>query len=254
VTQRLVVLGASNVVRGFAALLRAAREAWGDPIEVMGALGVGRSYGLRSVVMGRSLPAIESCGLWAELARRPRLPTQALVADVGNDILYNVAVPTILQWVATSVDRLRDAGAAVTIAGLPRERLERLSRPGYVLLRAGLFPFHRWLPFAEGLARARALHEGLQALAQASRARFIALRPEWYGADPVHVRLAAREEAWRTILGAAPAAAPAVPPVPGPHPLRLWTAPPERQWILGRELRRTQPALQLPKGGSVSLY
>jgi hypothetical protein len=252
VAQRLVVLGASNAVRGFPALLRAAREAWGDPLEVMGALGVGRSYGLRSVVLGRALPGIDACGLWTELARRPRLSTQAVVADVGNDILYNVAVPAILRWVATGVHRLRDAGAAVTITGLPWERLARLSRPGYVLLRVGLFPFHRWLPFPEALARARALHEGLQAMAQASSARFIAPRPEWYGADPVHVRLGARDEAWRTILGVAPAAAP--PLVPGPRPLRLWTARPERQWLLGREQYTPQPALPLPKGGSLSLY
>ena len=250
--QRLVVLGASNVARGFAAIVRAAREAWGDPLEVLAAQGVGRSYGMRSAVLGRVLPPITECGLWTELARRPPLPTRAVVADVGNDILYNAPPPAILGWVADCIGRLHDAGAEVTLTGLPWDRLQRLSRPGYGLLRVALFPFHRWLPLQEGRARAHAVHEGLRALAARTGARFAETRIEWYGLDPVHIRLGWRDVAWRALLGAECAASDS--PPRGPGSLRLFAARPERQWMLGYEMRRAQPVVSLPSGGSVWLY
>jgi hypothetical protein len=250
--RRLVVLGASNVVRGLPVWLRAARAAWGDPLEVMGALGVGRSYGMRSLVLGRALPGIADCGLWPELERRPRLPTTALVTDVGNDILYNAAVSSLLDWVEACVERLRAAGAEVAVAGLPLQRLERITRPGYVLLRLAIFPFHRWLPLAEALARAQAVQDGLQRLAARRGATFVAARPEWYGADPVHIRWAAREHAWRALLGAGAAPSASLPP--GPRALRLLAARPERQWLFGHEMLRPQPVVPLTGGGSLSLY
>jgi hypothetical protein len=250
--RRLIVLGASNAVRGLPVLLRAARRAWGDPLEVMGALGVGRSYGMRSVVMGRALSGIAACGVWDELERRPRRDTTALVTDVGNDILYNAPVADLLGWVGSCLQRLRACGADVSVAGLPMDRLQRLTRPGYVLLRLALFPFHRWLGFREGLARARQVQEGLEQLAARHGARFVPARPEWYGADPVHFRWRARDAAWSALLGVEPAGGAA--PADGPGALRLWTAAPERQWWLGHERGHPQPVLDLPSRGTLSLF
>jgi len=258
VPRRLVLLGASNLVRGLRDVLIASRQAWEEPLEVLGALGLGRSYGTRSRVLGRTLPAIADCGLWAELARRPPLPTRALVTDVGNDVLYNAAVPRILEWVDTCVRRLQDAGAEVVMTGLPLERLERLSAPGYTLLRSALFPFHRWLSLREARERARALHEGLERLAAERAAVFVRARPEWYGLDPIHVRPREWGRAWRAILNAPDAHAPDAPPhrpaAGTPSWLRCVALPPERQWLFGGEWLRPQPALWLPDGGSVSLF
>lgn len=252
-----MLLGASNLVRGFHVVLRAAREAWGDPLEVMAASGLGRSYGLRSAVLGRVLPGIVECGLWRELERRPALATRAVVTDVGNDVLYNAAVPDILGWVETCVRRLREIDAAVVVTGLPLERLVRFSRAGYVLLRLALFPFHRWLSFDEALARAHALAEGVERLAERHGAAFVPARGEWYGLDPVHMRLGAWGQAWRSIVtaGAGGEATTTRPlQVASPSAVRLYLARPERRWLFGIEQRRDQPALPLPAGGSVSFY
>ena len=55
---RLVALGASNLARGFGALVAATRAAWGGPFDVVSAFGPGRSYGMASSLLGRRLPAI----------------------------------------------------------------------------------------------------------------------------------------------------------------------------------------------------
>ncbi|HET8644502.1 MAG TPA: hypothetical protein VFO85_03370 [Vicinamibacteria bacterium] len=255
-SRRLVLLGASNLLRGLPTVLRAARAAWGDPLQALAALGFGRSYGMRSAVLGRTLPAIADCGLWPALESGPRLPTRAVLTDVGNDILYGAAPEQILGWVEACLARLRAAGAETVVAGLPLPRLELLSRPGYAALRTIVYPLHRWLPLAEARARARTLSAGLEALAAAGGATFVPAPLHWYGLDPIHVRPGRWREAFRAILFApdAAAAGPAAEPEGTPSLPRVVLARPQRQWLFGRELHHAQPALRLPGGSSLSLF
>src|SRR5438270_1664562 len=102
--RRVVLLGASNLTRGISTVVETAQAVWGSPLEVLAALGHGRSYGLRSRVFGRELPGITGCGLWGDVAARGPAETAALVTDIGNDLLYGASVPTILGWVAESLD------------------------------------------------------------------------------------------------------------------------------------------------------
>ncbi|MCA9267996.1 MAG: hypothetical protein KDA41_05970, partial [Planctomycetales bacterium] len=126
--RRLVLLGASNLARGVVSAVDAARAVWGEPLDVMAALGHGRSYGRKSCVLGRSLTGVAQCALWDELAARPRLPTAAVVTDVGNDILYGVSNKKILDWVARCLSRLASADARVVLTGLPIASLAALQR------------------------------------------------------------------------------------------------------------------------------
>ena len=61
---RIVALGASNLVRGLPTVIATARASWGPAVEVLAALGRGRSYAGRSVFLGRALPGILDCGIW----------------------------------------------------------------------------------------------------------------------------------------------------------------------------------------------
>ena len=104
---RVVALGASNLTRGLHTVVSTARAAWGPGVEVLGALGHGRSYGVDSRLVVRTLPGILQSGLWSALESLPPAATRGLVTDVGNDILYGFTAPTILEWVEESVDRLQ---------------------------------------------------------------------------------------------------------------------------------------------------
>jgi len=61
---RAVLIGASNLTRGMATALQTVQTIWHPPVEMLVAAGLGRSYGLTSRILGRSLPSILSCGLW----------------------------------------------------------------------------------------------------------------------------------------------------------------------------------------------
>jgi len=247
---RLVALGASNLTRGLPQLLRVSGAGGAGPLEFLGALGLGRSYGLRSRVLFRSLPSILDCGLWSRLSRLPPVPTTALVTDVGNDILYGASVDSLSGWVEECVVRLQNAGARVVVLGLPLASIGKVSRLSYLFFRSVFAPGCR-LPREEVQARAADTEARLRAMAARRGASFVPADARWYGIDPVHIRRRHLPEAWSRLLGrgGGPVGDGAV---LGIVETRL--APPERRWLFGLERRATQPAIVAPRGDSLSLF
>jgi len=247
---RVIALGASNLTRGFRTVVTAARAAWGSEVQVLAALGHGRSYGAPSRVIGRALPGILESGLWRKLDSLPALPTRALVADVGNDILYGISARRILAWVEEALQRLQRVTQDIILMDLPLAGIRRLSQARFLVFRSIMFPFCR-LPFGRVLEIAERVNAGLVELAAASGARLFRLNPAWYGLDPIHFRPSVLCSAWEEILDARST-------VHRPCSLRerlmLCLMPPERRWILGVEQLTPQSGVALPSGGRVWLY
>jgi hypothetical protein len=247
----VVLLGASNMTRGLSVLARLAASAWGPPLDVLAAVGLGRSYGSRSRVFGRALPAVLDCGLWAALDARGPGSVTAVVGDVGNDLLYGFEPDTILGWVDACVARLRARGARVLVTSLP-PGVGAISRGRFLLFRSLLFPYSRLrfdtLPHA--VAR---LDTELRALAARHGAAHADLRREWYGFDPIHIRLRQSGAAWGQVLSALDPM-PDCPPPGLRGALRPYRLLAEQQWLFGRELRRAQPCAREADGSTLSLY
>jgi hypothetical protein len=196
---RVVLLGASNVERSLATIVRIARSGLPGPIEWFIACGHGRSYGAESSVLGRRLPGIAPCELWDALAARPPLPTYALVTDVGNDLLYGAPVEAIVAWVDACVERLRACDARVVIAGLPLGALAQLPRWRFAMLSRVFFPLHG-AQFETTLARAHELDTALREIVARHAAQWISPPSEWYGFDPIHIRKGVWNVAWGKIF------------------------------------------------------
>jgi hypothetical protein len=237
------------------AVVETARLVWGEPLEIMAAMGHGRSFGQNSSVLGRKIPGIFPCSLWQDLKRRPTLPTAALVTDIGNDLLYEVPVERLLEWVAGCLDHLAATGATTIITRLPIVNLETLSEARFRFFRTLLFP-HSRLTLAQVVASARALDEQLVQLATRRKISVIPVSNAWYGLDPIHLKRGARRAAWPEILSAwNPHSAPHVVPR---RSLWRWAylrclAPAERT-VCGIKRRCVQPAGRLVDGTTVSLY
>ncbi|MCA9285640.1 MAG: hypothetical protein KDA22_10515 [Phycisphaerales bacterium] len=218
---RAVVLGASNVSRGISTIVESIRRTLGSNVEILVAAGHGRSYGIDSRVLARSVPSILDCGLWSWLASAPPVPSYALVCDVGNDILYGQPSATILAWVEACLSRIRQVSASVAIVGLPMDRLRRLSPIGFRVLSTLLYPTHR-VTFEAAFAAAERVDRGLADLARDHGARLVVPSDGLYGLDPIHVRTRQAPAFWRDVLAAwRPDLAPA--DVPG-RSLRRWIA------------------------------
>jgi hypothetical protein len=250
--QRVVLIGASNMTRGLAVLIETCRRAWGDPVEIMAALGHGRSYGLTSNVLGRRLPSILECGLWRALDDAGPTPAVAVVGDVGNDVLYGAPVPQILAWVDEVLTRLGSRGVRTILTSLPPPALT-VSRAHFHFFRTVFFPARK-LRFESTRVAVPALDQGLRDLAVRHNTVFVELRPEWYRIDPIHIRPGRCRRAWAEILTAA-AGTPVSPcPRVGIRSLGTYRLFPERQWMFGREMRRDQPCGRLPAATTISLY
>ena len=250
-TPRIVLLGASNLTRGISTVVGMAAELVGAPSEFLIAMGHGRSYGQRSTLLGRSLPGIAECGLWAALRQRSggSGPTFALITDIGNDVIYGVPVETILRWVTECVDRLRETGAGIVVTLPPMESLETLTPWRFGLARSLFFP-GRGMSLTTAMDRLRALYEGLQPLGGRDGVTLVEPEGRWYGLDPIHPRRRFLVRAWQQAIGpwGAGGATPRKPDPSAVRWLRLRTATPQKWWLAGRRMGRSQPCSRLPDG------
>src|SRR6185295_18710727 len=139
-TRRVILLGASNLTLSFPTVVATVRQTWSEPIEIMAAMGHGRSYGQDSSVLGKKISGIFPCALWQDLQKRPSLPTAALVTDIGNDMLYGTSPDQIVGWVERCLDRLAEVGAATIVTQLPTESIERLGEMRFQFFRRMFFP------------------------------------------------------------------------------------------------------------------
>jgi hypothetical protein len=245
---RVVAIGASNLTRGFQMVVATARAVWRPDVQIVAALGHGRSYGATSAFLVRRLPGILHSGLWTELESTPAVPTRALVTDVGNDILYGFSSEQILGWVDDAVARLTKITGDVVLTGLPMDSIRRLTPGRFRIARSVLVPSSR-LSHGQVVATAEHVHAGLERLARDRGVRFVALRPSWYGLDPIHIRRSLWQPAWQEILGVCC-------PVQRSRSeaLRLYLMRPERQSLCGIEQQTLQTGSTLPRGARIWLY
>lgn len=255
---RIILLGASNVSLSLSVILDLLDAAHDEPIELLTAIGHGRSYGMRSRVVFRALPGIVDCGLWEALQALPPADgrTLALVTDVGNDLVYGAPVSRILQWVETCVGRIAGPRTELTISLLPMASVARLSAWRYHAFRTLLFTGKgpTWPRMREYAAE---LDAGLLELGQRSGAAVIEPVGDWYGIDPIHVTRANRPRAWRAIFDCWPSLADRIPAhshaswggwrFPQPSVagrMKLWRLRPETEWWFGRLRRTRQPVIE----------
>lgn len=257
---RVVLLGASNVTRGVSIVVETARLRLGGPIDVLAAIGHGRSYGTWSRVLGRSLPGIIQCNMWNALEQwgSEDRPIHALLTDVGNDVLYGAPVDTIIGWIEQCLDRLDAARASIIVTLLPIEGIRELPRWRFRIVRTILFPAHR-LPYEVVIGRAVELNERLTDLAISRGLAPVTMDPAWYGLDPIHIRIRHVPGAWARILGGWTGnAASESSEIVARRSVRRWAALrsafPDSHRIMGIARQIKQPAATLADGTTVSLY
>lgn len=245
--QRVVLLGASNLTKGFPLVLKMLETGFPNPVEIHAAHGHGRSYGRWSRLLHRELPGIQDCNLWDNLKQQndSDAPPVALITDVGNDLIYGAEVPQILAWVEQCLRHLTEHQSHIVLTLLPVASLEKLSPWRYHLTRAIFFPNHS-SPWQKMLQQALELNEGLREMGNRYQAHIVEPPGSWYGFDPIHIRLQKKRHAWNEILsGWPPFTTPEQPLSPSlHHRYHALTLRPAQRRIWGRLQATPQPVLQ----------
>ncbi|MBI1374096.1 MAG: hypothetical protein GC159_15360 [Phycisphaera sp.] len=259
---RVVILGASNVARGMATIVDAVRRVIGGPCEIMVAAGHGRSYGIRSRFVVRSINGIVVSPLWEQLeacAAEAPLPTYAFVTDIGNDVVYRVEPERTTEWVAMCLDRLAAQDARVVMTALPLDSLRRLSPVWFTIAVRLLFPRAN-LTFEQALADSERLDALVHDLAAARGVSMCEQDVRWYGVDPIHVRRRHWPEAYTGFLrhwlddNDPRRDAPPCRVASRVRTLRYLSCVPAHRWMCGVEQHGKQPAITLDDGSTIALY
>ena len=253
-SRRVVILGASNVVRGISTITETVRLAFPEPLDVLIACGHGRSYGMTSRVLGRSLPGILQCGLWDQLAAREPVSTRALITDIGNDLVYGAGASWTARWVEKCLRRLSVCCEQMVITELPMAGLMHIGPRRFNLMRSLLFPSSSFT-FEQAQTQIRELNERVKQLAVDYGATVAVPRDEWYGVDPIHVRRRYWARAWREILSCwfeqheGPTASGSL-----CRYMQLRRQRPLYRRLFGFDQHRTQPCCRLFENMLLSLY
>jgi hypothetical protein len=253
--KRVVLLGASNLTRGISTVVRLAQRSFGGPLQVLAALGHGRSYGWNSRVLVRELPGIDQCGIWQALDRGSPAPTWALITDIGNDVFYGATVAEIRGGVERARDRLAAHDARVVMTLLPTDNAARISAWRFRLMRRLMFR-RCTLELDEVHAMTLEINQRLLAIARGRPIELIAQRACWYGFDPIHIRLAQWPQAWSEILSTwqcEPRNDFSIEPSLSRW-LYLRSLPPLERTLFGRVRRAAQPAGRLADGTTISFF
>lgn len=254
----MVLLGASNLTRAMAVVVDTLRLQHGRPLRIVSALGLGRSFGLRSSVLTRSLPSILDCRVWDALQVRceyAEQPGMALICDIGNDVMYGVPPQQIITWIAQCIDRLASMGfTRINITALPIDSIRCVQRWQYAVVRAALFP-SRDISYETALEHAIELQARLERLADryAPLTHLRMHERHWYGFDPIHLRRRWWPEAWSRFVACDEAAAEARTRLSLPASLRMRTHFPEHFEIAGWAMHCTQP-LQIDADTTIEMY
>ncbi len=256
--RRVVLLGASNLTMGLAIVVGAVRARRQEKINLLVACGHGRSYGKTSRVAFRALPGILHCGLWDALSKENARATDALITDIGNDLLYGVRVDELMKWIDCCVERLTAAGARITITQLPIDNLPDLAPWKFKLLRQLLFP-NSTVTLDQIKRDACRLNEWLIELAKSRKIPLISQQKAWYGLDPIHFTRRSRLLAWESILAPWDQAKDdsARQRVQRAHFARSWylqSRVPLSRTLFGHTQSREQPSVHWRDGSTLSLY
>lgn len=253
--RRIVLLGASNVTLNFPRLMTTLRAAYREPLEVFAAHGHGRSYGMRSRILGRELPGIAQSGLFDAIAQAPDAPPSVLLTDFGNDILYGASTDQIVGWISQVLDNLKPHRPRLVMTELPIASVAGLGPKRFRICRQVLFPRCR-LTLEQVRIAAESLNREVQRLAAAHSARLIAPRREWYGLDPIHILPKHRNAAWAEILRSWTDGGETF-PVRTPtfaERVRYWSLRPEERRLWGFQQTAAQPVVHGNEDFHLSLF
>ncbi|QDT63777.1 hypothetical protein V22_10020 [Calycomorphotria hydatis] len=172
------------------------------PVDLYVVAGHGRSLKHWTSIGYRSLPGVLECGLWDALDSAPPVEGRSagLITDIGNDLLYGHSADDLMRWLTEVVTRTRPHVDELVLTHMPTFSFDRLTPLAYQTFSRFFMPNVKPRPYEKMRSDLTYVSEAIDELAASVGAVTVKPEPEWYGVDPIHLRLTKKREAWRAYV------------------------------------------------------
>lgn len=198
-----VLLGASNLARGYSALTRHLSKNV-SAVEFLNAMGPGRGYCARGGLFNFTYSPIgecrimESANVYAERGFRITM----LLTDMGNDIMYGVSESSLIECLDTLIEKSLRLNAKVFVTSIHVDVSKDLSKQSFRLLKSIFYP-NSTVTFNQADLAVKKLNQYLEEKSlQNDQVHLVSGLGAFCGMDKIHYSLFKSHLAWSRIANA----------------------------------------------------
>jgi hypothetical protein len=208
-----VLLGASNLARGYSALSRKISQNISQ-VEFVNAMGPGRGYCARGGLLNFTYSPIGECRVMdsAEVYAKQGRRIAVLLTDIGNDIMYGVPDPSLVECLDSLIEKSLQWNAEVFVTSIHVDVSKDLGKTSFKLLQTIFYPKSP-VTLEQADSAVKKVNHYLEEKAQQNeRVHLVSGLSAFCGMDKIHYSLLKSHLAWSRVgntmlsaLGVAPA-------------------------------------------------
>ena len=198
-----VLLGASNLARGYSALTRHISRNI-SACEFLNALGPGRGYCARGGLLNFTYSPIGECGVMksAKVYVERGFRMAVLLTDIGNDIMYGVPESTLIESLDTLIKKSLKMNAEVFMTSIHVDVSKDMGKTSFKLLKSIFYP-NSPVTFDQADSAVKKLnHYLVEKSLQNERVHLVNGLGAFCGLDKIHYGLFKSHLAWSRIANA----------------------------------------------------
>ena len=198
-----VLLGASNLARGYSALIRHIPRNISSS-EFLNALGPGRGYCARGGLLNFTYSPISECGVMksAKVYAERGFRMAVLLTDIGNDIMYGVPESTLIESLDTLIEKSLKMNAEVFMTSIHVDVSKDMGKTSFKLLKSIFYP-NSPVTFDQADSAVKKLnHYLVEKSLQNERVHLVNGLGAFCGLDKIHYGLFKSHLAWSRIANA----------------------------------------------------
>lgn len=196
-----VLLGASNLARGYSALTRNISQSVSG-CEFLNALGPGRGYCAEGGLFNFTYSPIGECRVMDKVRAQQGRRIAVLLTDIGNDIMYGVPEQSLVECLDTLIEKSLQLNAEVFVTSIHVDVRKDMGKASFKLLKAIFYP-NSLVTYDKADSAVKKLNHYLEEKsAQNERVHLVSGLGEFCGMDKIHYSLFKSHLAWSRVAHA----------------------------------------------------
>jgi hypothetical protein len=192
-----VLLGASNLARGYSALTRHISNNI-SAAEFLNALGPGRGYCARGGLLNFTYSPIGECSVmkFAKVYAKRGFKIMVLLTDIGNDIMYGVPESSLIESLDTLIEKSLQMNAEVFLTSIHVDVSKDMGKTSFKLFKYMFYP-NSPVTFDQADAAVKKMNHYLaEKSLQNERVHLLSGLGAFCGLDKIHYGLFKSHLAW----------------------------------------------------------